>query len=388
MWRFLFYLTAVAFITPVHPADWYETSGWAPILNGDLQTARERAIEHALRQSLDLAGGHIQSVEDVVDGVITGQRLQWRSHSAVEQLELVRERSSGQRHEVVLRTLIRPQIGACSGQSYQPSAVLTPFEVAQADHLNLGQIHLITETSAFRFSRLLSQHGKNIQVAQLIREPQGLNRYIATNQSKELADYSRRIAREYNSQYVITGVFHDLSATAKQNRRLAFWQPARYQRQFELSLYVLDGYNGELLTTASIKGQAPWPYAYNEAVDVRSEAFWQNAFGQQLELGLRDLVYGINDKLHCTALKGLIIKTSDNQVYANIGERHQVTLGAKAQVLHRSGFLDELGQYREQWVVNPIEFEVTELYHSSSQLRPRNNEAFIGLQERDLVVIK
>lgn len=388
MWRTLFLLLAFAYASAGHAADWYETRGWAPIINGNVDAARERAIENALRQSLDLAGGSVHSVEDVVDGVITGQRMQWRSNGAIEHAELVRERTNKQRHEVTLRTLVRANVGACEGTHYKPTVVLTPFEVAQAEHLNHGQIHGIAEASSFRFSRLLGQHSQTLRVAQLLKGQQGVSRYLDSNRNIQLAEFTRRIAREYNSQYILSGVFHDLSATPVEGVNLTFWRHPTYNRQFELSLYLLDGYSGELLTTASISGQAPWSYAYNEPVDVTSESFWQGDFGKQLETRMRDLVYGIDEQLQCKGLKGLVVRTESDNVYINLGERHLLTLGTKAQLLHRGGFLDELGQYREQWVVNPVELEVTQLYGHSSVLRASNGEALVGIQERDLILIK
>lgn len=388
MWRIAFFLVALALASTVQAADWYETRGWAPIINGNVDAARERAIENALRQGLDLAGGSVQSVEEVVDGVITGQRMQWRSNGAIEHAELVRERTNGQRHEVTLRTLIRPNVSACESMAYKPAVVLAPFEVAHPEHLLHGDIRDIGRASSFRFSRLLSQHAQSVQVAQLIATPQGVGRYINANKKLELAEFTRRIAREYNSQYVMAGVFHDLSATPVGGAQLLFWRHPAHNRQFELSLYLLDGYSGELITTASVSGLSSWSYPYNAQVDVTSEAFWRNDFGQQLETSMRDLVYGIDQKLQCQALKGLVIRTENNQIYSNLGERNLIMPGTKAQLLHRGGFLDELGQYREQWVLNPAELEVTQVYGSSSVLRATNGEALVGIQERDLIIIQ
>lgn len=388
MWRIAFVLMAAALTSAAQAADWYETRGWAPIINGNVEAARERAVENALRQGLDLAGGSVQSVEEVVDGVITGQRMQWRSNGAIEHAELVRERTNKQRHEVTLRTLIRPNVSACGNSQYKPAVVLAPFEVAFPEHLRHGDIQTIGATSSFRFSRLLGQHSQSLRVAQLLSAPQGVSRFVNANQNVELAEFTRRVAREYNSQYIIAGIFHDLSATPVDGPNLLFWRHPAHNRQFELSLYLLDGYSGELLTTASVSGLTAWPYPYNAQVDTSSDAFWRNEFGQQLESRMRDLVYGFDQKLQCQGLKGLVLRTDNEQIYTNLGERNLIMPGTKAQLLHRGGFLDELGQYREQWVVNPAELVVTQVYGSSSVLQVSNGEPLIGVQQRDIILIK
>ena len=127
LWRLTLLLIAFTYAGVGYAADWYETRGWAPIINGNVEAARERAIENALRESLDLAGGTVHRVEGVVNGVLTGQRLQWRSQGAIEHASLVRERSNGQRHEVTVRALIRSNINACETHGVKRSVLITPF---------------------------------------------------------------------------------------------------------------------------------------------------------------------------------------------------------------------------------------------------------------------
>lgn len=381
-------LVLILFTKYAQAADWYETTGWAPIVK-NAEQAREQAIEHALRQSLDLAGGQLQSVEEVVNGVITGQRIQWQSQGAIEQVELVRERRNKQRFEVTLRVLVRPNVQNCNANQYRPNVAILPFSVAHKAHLNHGQLYGIEQASAFRFSRLLAQNSQALTVRQLVQAPHSnLLKYIQLNHRTELAQYSRKLAREYASQYIFAGVFHDLSTYKVREPRVFVWRHPDYHRQFELSLYILDGYSGELITTASIQDSTPWNFKYNESVDVQSEAFWQSSFGQQLQVKMRDLVYGIEPHFQCKPLKGLVVRAENNQLYSDLGRDNNLELGNKAQILHRSGFLDELGQYHEQWILNPSELEVIELYGSSSVLRSIDGKPITGLQNRDLVLFK
>lgn len=388
MWRLTLLLIALVYAGVAYTADWYETRGWAPVINGDVEAARERAIENALRESLDLAGGTVHSVEEVVNGVLTGQRLQWQSHGAIEQASLVRERTNGQRHEVTVRTLVRPNVTACDTGSVKRSVLITPFAVAQREHLTHGQVYELDTASSFRFSRLLGQHSQSLMVSHVLPSAPGLTDFLDDNHTRNLADFARRQAREYNSQYIIAGVFHDVSATPHAGTRLLFWRHPKYNRQFELSLYLIDGYSGERITTASVTGEAAWDYPYNASVDVNSEQFWRQGFGQELETKMRDLVYGLEQKVQCSAVKGLVVRASDSALHTNLGERQQLTVGTRARILHRGGFLDELGQYREQWILNPTELEVTQVYLSSSELRSASGEPLAGIQARDMVVLQ
>ncbi|WP_113908278.1 flagellar assembly protein T N-terminal domain-containing protein [Aliidiomarina celeris] len=389
MWRIFTALAvlAVALCPPAHAADWYETKGWAPIINNDVDAARARAMESALRQSLDLAGGSVTSVEDVVNGVITGQHIQWQSQGAIEHVELVRERINGQRIEITVRALVRPNVQSCSANDYKSGLVIAPFEVKHRDHLQHGQIHDMPAASSFRFTRLLGQHSQRLFIQHQLQGPQGFLAKYERNDTPALGEYARRVAREHNSQYVVAGVFNDLSAAPQNGVNLAFWRHPNYDRSYELTLFLFDGISGELKTRASVAGKSPWNFHYTEQVNVSSEQFWQSDFGTRLETSMRDLVRGLDETLGCEPLRGQVVAAQGEQVTINLGSKHQLQVGAELQVMHRGGFYDELGRYREQWQLNPAAFVVTEVFANSSRLQARDSTPIAGVQARDLVVI-
>lgn len=392
-WLYLFQacLFAALFslsVSPTFSADWYETQGWAPIINGDIEGARAKAIENALRQSLDLAGGQIESVEEVVDGVITGQSIQWRSRGSIEQVELLRERTNGQRHEVTIRTLVQPQQASCAGAQFQQAVVITPFEAMNPEHLRHGAIDDISVAAAFRFSRLMGRHSQKFNIEHLLESFQGVASRLRSNDSTDFSTWARRIGFEHNSQYVITGVFHDLNAEPVSGTNLAFWRHPNYERNYELSIYLVEASSGAVITTASVSGSAAWGFDYNEAVNVQSESFWQSTFGEQLESKMRDVVYGFDQKLQCEPLRGRVVRAQGDEVMINLGSEHALAEGLKARVLHRGGFFDSQGHYREQWVVNPNEFEVSKIHSTSSTLRAEDSSHVLGVQVRDLVIFE
>lgn len=387
MWRIWTAILLLSISTAASSADWYETRGWAPIINNDVETARARAMESALRQSLDLAGGSVSSVEEVVNGVITGQHIHWQSHGAIEHVELVRERINGQRIEITLRALVRPNVQSCSANHFQTGVVIAPFEVRHRDHLQHGQIHQMPGASAFRFTRLLGQHSRRLFVQHELQGSQGFVAKVSRNDTPALTEYARRVAREHDSQYVVTGIFNDLSAAPVPGVNLTFWRHPTYERNYELSLYLFDGISGELKTRASVSGKSRWDYHYTDIVNVTAEPFWRSDFGSRLEASMRDLIHGLDDMLDCEPLRGLVVRRQGEDVTINLGRRHQLEAGTEVQVLHRGGFLDELGRYREQWEVNPATFIVTEVHNSSSRLQVKDGTPIAGVQERDLVII-
>ncbi len=72
-------------------AQWYETTGRAPIRQGDEATARAQATEDAVKRALLFAGVSVRSVQQVTDGLLTQESLQVESSGEVQNVQLVTE---------------------------------------------------------------------------------------------------------------------------------------------------------------------------------------------------------------------------------------------------------------------------------------------------------
>ena len=68
-WKTLLLLASLIFLAFPSDARWIEAQGTARIVNGDVEKARQQAIENALQQALLSTGGSISSIQQVVDGV-------------------------------------------------------------------------------------------------------------------------------------------------------------------------------------------------------------------------------------------------------------------------------------------------------------------------------
>lgn len=383
LWLNLFWV-----VNSAHAAQWYEVQGSAAIVNNQIEQAKEKAMQNALRKGIDLAGGQFSSIEEVSNGILTGRQLTWQSRGDVAHVEVIRERQNKQRYEVTLRLLIQiNQEQSCQQSHYRPAVVLTPFEAALPEHLSLGQIQGIDQSSAFRFGRLLMTESKRLWIKHQVASFQGIQQRI--NQGTDaLGAYAKQLATIHQAQYVIAGVFHDLSPHALPLSRWTPWAQPQYQRHLELSLYLLDGISGELMTTASVTGQSDWPFQHNDRVDVHSERFWQSDFGQLIEANMKELIFGIDEKTQCEPLKGYITRVHDNQITINLGKKHQIHAKSLVSVLQKTSFLDEYGHYHHAWSVHPETFEIQEIFESSAIIGSSNNAPLVGIQEKDLIWIQ
>ena len=79
---------------PVH-AQWFTTVGSAPIIDGDVDQAREQATQEALRQAMLQAGASVSSIQNLSNGALTRDQFQIRSNSEVRPYNLLAEEESG-----------------------------------------------------------------------------------------------------------------------------------------------------------------------------------------------------------------------------------------------------------------------------------------------------
>ena len=368
-------------------ANWYEATGSAPILGGNVERARTLAVENALRQSLDFAGGRIASVEHVVDGVLKGSHFEWSSEGAIEQAQLVRERRRGERVEVTVRSFIRQHLEQCAAANFRKGVAVVPFEIGQPEQARMGKVWELERAASNRFAELLGQHSQALFLEHQVARKVGLAQMRGANNEQQMAGFARRVGNETDAQYVMAGVFEDISGEQR-GRNFTFWSPARQNRNLGLTLYLFDGTSGELLTRASIRDQAPWNFNYHEEVDTHSQRFWQSDYGQSLEQAMRDLVYGMDEKLACEEPRGRVIQVIGDLITVNLGAKHGVSAGQTLHIYHRGNFTDAQGVYREQWVLSPYQLEIQQVERSSATARVTGEQPGGNIQRNDRVVVR
>lgn len=368
-------------------ADWYESSGSAPIVNNDVAAARAEAVTNALRQSLDFSGGRVASVEQVVDGVLTGDFFEWSAEGSIEQAEIVRERIRGDRIEVTIRANIRQDEEHCPAASFRKAVTLVPFEFNRPEQARDGDLWELERAASERFAQLLAQNSNSLFLEHRIDRKIGVVAMRAANNDQQLASFARRVGKETDAQYVLAAVFDDIS-TEQRGRNYTFWTPAKQNRNMALTLYVLDGASGDLITRANVRGQTVWGFDYNESVDVYSQRFWDSAYGNLLQERMQDLVYGIDERLSCEEPRGQVVAVTDNQVTVNLGANHGVEAGQTLHIYHRGNFIDDQGIYREQWVLSPYRLSIAVVARSSALTQVAGDEVGGNIQVNDRVVVR
>jgi len=361
-----------------------EAQGSARIVNGDTDAARKRAIENALQQALLMTGSSISSVQSIVDGVLSTNQTQVSATGDVERVNIIREEVRGDRMFVVLQAEIWNRDNSCQADNYKVALTVVPFELSNREHGAFGQVWSLGKVAADRLTREIASRSDRIFVSHTLSRNTGLNDALNQLNLEQLGMMAREIGMANDSQYVVFGLFDDLSMV--EIERGWGYLDSDYRRNYALTLYLLNASSGELLTRARVNDIEAWTYDRNEAVDVAANEFWDKPFGAALMTGIEDLAAGVRDQLRCKPTRGRVVWQQDNQIQFNLGEQHGVRVGDQLKVVHPSNFVDNEGLYRQKWQVSEFTVEVTQVQHNTAVAELNGDGILTNVQVNDWVI--
>lgn len=361
-----------------------EAQGSARIVNGDTDEARERAIKSALQQALLISGSSISSVQSIVNGVLSTNQTQVSATGDVERVNIIREEVRGDRMFVVLQAEIWNRDNSCQADNYKVALTVVPFELSNREHGAFGQVWSLGKVTAEHFTREITGRSQRIFVNHTLSRNTGLNDALNQLNLEQLGMMAREIGMANDSQYVVFGLFNDLSMV--EIERGWGYLDSDYRRNYALTLYLLNASSGELLTRARVNDIEAWTYDRNEAVDVAASEFWDKPFGAALMTGIEDLAAGVRDQLRCKPTRGRVVWQQNNQIQFNLGEQHGVRVGDQLKVVHPSNFVDNEGLYRQKWQVSEFTVEVTQVQHNTAVAELNGDGILTNVQVNDWVI--
>lgn len=370
---------------PAH-ARWVEAQGEAIIIDNDISAAREQALEVAIQQALMLTGGSVSSVQSVVNGVLQNSETQWRGQGSVDQVEVVREEIRDGRILLTVRADIWNRDGNCPATEYKKAVTVAPFEIAERSQAVYGQVYRIGEVSAERFSKYLGSRGQNMTVKHTLRRDIGLNKALRQTDLQHLGRLARVIGQDNDSQYVVFGVYNDLSVYQREVPLLGMFGAPRYNRNYSLTLYLMDAYSGEIVTRANVNDSARWDFEDQPEVDIAANYFWTSAFGSSLQQGINQLASGIDSKLRCEPARGRIVRVKGQELQINLGTVNGVKAGDQLRIVHEANFIDSKDNYRQKWEISAFVVQVTQVNQTTAIARLDESDMLSNVQINDWVV--
>ncbi|MCK5820173.1 MAG: flagellar assembly protein T N-terminal domain-containing protein [Psychromonas sp.] len=367
--------------------EWFESSGSAGIIRGNIEVAREDAVRQAVKTALSFSGGKISNLEQVSNGVLTETELILNSEGEIKALIITDEQQKNNIFYVTIQVDIQPVANTCVTARYPKSLSVALFKLNKPNHAVDGDIHKINQNISKMVYEQLKLSINTVNVRKYVRLPMRLGEKYNGTQYNSLSDTLKTLSTQTDSQYIVYGEINDLSVEFKSKNSLLYWFIAP-PRNFNITIYVYDALQSELILKKHYITAAKWAYNKHEKVDVDSKQFWQKEYGHAIITILNNINIDIEKSIQCLTPIAKIVSVGSNSVQINLGSRNGLTKGKVLTLSYSSNYKDQFGIERKSEHQYEGAMKVIELHKTSAVLRTLNNYPLGNIQINDLALVK
>lgn len=340
--------------TSIAEAKWLEATGQAKILHQDLVSARREAIKDAVQQLSLQAGADVSSFQEVTNGSVTSDNVRVSSNGTVQDINIISEVVNGDTLTLTVEAdvLIKDQsCGNESSNNYQRSAALTSFYLEDPQSASFGGFYNISQALPADLSRRLSsyQQVKALDASgfQIYTSPKTIPTSVTTEGTLTTAISA---SGQLGVQYVVSGVIRDISMARPDLLRTKsyFGQVKdkmehgdnRFERRFQMDIYVHDGFSGSLVYSQRYETLGNWNVPLTEKPGFGSVSFWKSDYGEKVNDVLSTVVKDLNSNLSCQPFMAKITRTEGKKIYIDAGAGEGLRPGDTLNLYRLSTFYD------------------------------------------------
>lgn len=367
-------------------AQWYEAQGHASIDKDTIEIARTKATENALKEALLVAGASVSSIQKVVNGLLTQDQINIRASGTVNSIELIDEIHSNNMISVTVRADIFPQEKQCFALELKKSLLLTKSHLNHREQANIGGIYRLDSAIIKQLNQKFKSEGGYSANKVLLKSATEFSRLNASFNEARIKQLTMSLAHTSDSQYILFSEINDISFEQKRSNSWKIWQQGTYPRNFDFTLYLYSGTNGELVWQKNYQNTAIWDFNKRKNIDVNGTLFWQSDYGNMISALLDNMVKDIDETIMCEPSEGKILQVKGNQVVINLGRHHGVKIGDEFSLLHISDFNSDNGQHYVSYNISPFKVKVIKLTRQSATAVTYDNGLLGNIQLNDLAV--
>lgn len=367
-------------------AQLYESQGQATIENGNIETARQHAMENALKKALLVAGASVSSLQQVVNGLMTQDEISIRASGSVNAIELIDEVHSSNIITVTIRADIFPQEKQCFSADFRKTLLMTSSKILHREQANIGSIYGLDKSSISLLSNKFKANSRYIDAKLFNKSVSQFSRLNQSMNFEAIKQLSVSLAHRTDSHYILYSEIIDVSFSNQATNNWQFWQSDIFNRNFAMILYLYDGTSGELILEKQYSNTAAWTFDKRTTVDVNSQVFWQSEYGRMIDNTLNTLVKDTDENIMCEPTQAKIVQVSGNKITFNLGKRHGVKVGDEFTLLHKSNFTSEFGITYSGFVVSSYKVKVTSTSMQSAVATTSDSGLLGNIQINDLAV--
>lgn len=352
-------------------ANWYEATGQATIEQGDLNNARRAAVEDALQRATLFAGVHLESQQQVVQGILQHHQVTLSSSADVRQVQLLSETHSKQQVFVKLKAYILPNLQSCRPQ-YKSSLLLSPIHLNARQDAIYGQLFQLGEHS----SQQLALHLRDTATSVLLNTQ-------AESLTPAQLDYAAAETLFDNGQrFVLLGQINDLSLGEKTS---TFWQSSVRERFFSIEVWLYDTFERRIRFQQEYRTSSHWPDKDNHTPASHSMAFWRMPYGQKIDQLLQAVALDIQQQTQCQPLLAHIRQVKKQQIQLDLGSVHGLKIGDQVRLMQVQR--DPQNPEVRRLLDNPFTLTITELTTDHAWASSASAQLLNHIQQGDIISI-
>lgn len=378
--------TSLLLATITCNAQWYEAQGHASTAERSVEIARAKAMENALKKALLVAGANVSSIQQVVNGLLTQDQINIRASGNVNSIELIDELHHDNLITVTIRADIFPKEKQCFALDYKKSILLTKSHLMQRQQANIGKIYQIDSAIIRHLNKKITNSSSYSSGKLLLKSTTEFSRLNTSFNEEKIKQLVISLADTSESQYVLFSEINDVSFQEQSTNAWKVWQQSTYPRNFDFTLYLYNGFNGEQVWQKSYQNAAVWDFNRRKNVDVNTTTFWQSAYGNMINSLLEKIANDIDDNVMCEPSEGKIVQVQGNEITINLGKHHGVKVGDEFTLLHSSNFISQQGKHYVSYNISPFKVKVTKLTTQSATASTVDNSLLGNIQINDLAV--
>ncbi|MDO6763170.1 flagellar assembly protein T N-terminal domain-containing protein [Agarivorans sp. 1_MG-2023] len=367
-------------------AVWFEGEGQAKIVDGQVDKARQQAIQDALLTLMYRGGASVKSLQIVKSGVLETDELTVRTNGEVYDMKLLVETIEDDQMTVTVAADIFP-LNTCEKDSYAKTLFVGPFQLQKREHAQLGGIYRTPEEVSQRLFHRFKLKSKRVDARHLMTRQIAFDGRYANDIEPQMLKVARSLSSQYDVQYILFGKINDMSSYNETSTNLLGMKSTVKQRNFQVKLYVIDGINGETILRKSYGSNREWPFDVTMKLDVTGQTFWSSDYGNLIDSYIDQAVVDVEDALYCRQSLATVVGLYNGQVVINIGQTNGVRKGDKFELVRQQYLMHLDGGLRGP-IFNADDTQLTVMSVQSDRavLATKRFSDMANIQIRDVLV--
>lgn len=325
----------------------YVAVGSAPIIDGAVHLARNRAINDALNQATLQYKAHIDSTATTISNVLVIESSRVNGAGTVEQMKIMDEWQK----DGMLHVRIQAQIDEEKQRSPSPAAryrkkiAFLQFDILQRHHVQ--DLPNIEKDLPREFIRRMENTGNIIGIDATQYLVSAFDQEYHHNYAKTYTD----IATKTGAQIIISGVLRDLS---HEQGVFGFFGN---QRMFEMEVFIHDGISGARIARHRISERVKQGEIFNKNTPLFSNTnFYASKYGKVINKIIDSQIRIVLEDLSALPFSARIVHIDGKKIFFDAGASSLVSVGdiLMAYRLNPDPFIETQSQQHLGYLETPI----------------------------------